>query len=226
MRGTASRSSLSRICFGRRRWGCKSPTALAPCREWEYLKISGEQLVPRNGEYVLQITEELWEAAYFDHVKLIAVDHPADVAIYSNEKVGSAEMAKFKVHTVRTPRRPVAARNHRGRDILAEIAEEDGVYLKAFDRKLCQGLAEDHFLELDFGDLGDAKQITLYLTGWIYPSGTSVNVGISQNPDLPQPKPPSLSRARRQRGMARSAAVYGFSGRQDQDDCGRSDLDF
>jgi tetratricopeptide (TPR) repeat protein len=166
---------------------------LAPCREWEYLRISSDQLVPRDGEYVLQLTEELWEAAYFDQVKLIAVDHPAEVEIYSNEKVGSPEMAKFKVHTVQNARRPIAARNHRGRDVLNEIAQEDGIYSKAFDRKLCQGLAEEHFLELELGDIGDAKQITLFLTGWIYPSGTSVSVGASQNPDLPKAHPPALS---------------------------------
>ena len=65
---------------------------LAPARGWEYLKIPGEKLVARDGEYRLQITEELWEAAYFDRVALIAVDHPADVAVYSNEKVGPPEL--------------------------------------------------------------------------------------------------------------------------------------
>ena len=33
---------------------------------------------PRGDEYVLQVTEELWEIAYFDQLKLIAIDHPAD----------------------------------------------------------------------------------------------------------------------------------------------------
>ncbi len=121
-------------------------------------------------------------------------------------------MAKFKVHTVRSPRRPVAARNHRGRDILPEISEADGVYVKAFDHKLRQGLAEDHFLELDLGALGDAKQVTLYLTGWIYPSGTSVNVGVSQNPDLPQPKPPSLSVPDGNGGWREALPFMGFPG--------------
>ena len=46
----------------------------APTREWEYLKIDGDQVKARNGRYVLQITEELWEAAYFDAVQLMAVE--------------------------------------------------------------------------------------------------------------------------------------------------------
>lgn len=185
---------------------------LMPSREWEYLKIDGEQLAAKDGEYVLQITEELWEAAYFDQLKLIAVDHPADVAVYSNEKVGPAEFAKFKIHTVQKPRSPVAATNHRGRDLLPELDERDGVYCKAFDTKLRQGLVEEHFLELDLGDLRNAKRVTLFLTGWIYPSGTSVNVGVSQNAKLVQPKPPALFVGDGNGGWKEALPFMGFPG--------------
>lgn len=165
---------------------------LAPSREWEYLRIDGDKLKQRDGCYPLQITEELWEAAYFDQVRLIAIDHPADVDVYSNEKVGPAELAKHKVHTARQPLRPVAARDQQGRDILDRIRRRDGVYVKAFDRRLAFGYTEDHFIELDFGPLDRPRQITLFLTGWIFPSGTSMSVGISQSPGLKAPAPPSL----------------------------------
>lgn len=165
---------------------------LAPSRSWEYLRIPGEMLKARDGKYELRIAEELWEAAYFDQVKLIAVDHPADVEVYSNEKVGPAEIAEFKVHAVRAPLRPVAARDQRGRDILDRIYQRDGIYVKAFDRQLAFGLAENHFVEFDFGDLKDPRQMTLFLTGWIFPSGTSMNVAISRNPKLDDLRPPSL----------------------------------
>lgn len=165
---------------------------LAPSRAWEYLHIPGDRLKPRGGEYVLQVTEELWETAYLDEVQLIAVDHPAEVTVYSNEKVGPAEIAEFKVHTVRRPLAPRAARDQRGRDVHATIAACDGVYLKAFDRKLGAGYAEPHYLELDLGELADPRQVTLFLTGWIYPTGTSMNVGISQNANLAPPHPPAL----------------------------------
>jgi hypothetical protein len=165
---------------------------LAPSRAWEYLRIGGDQLQERDGCYPLQITEELWEAAYFDEVRLIAVDHPADVEIYSNEKVGPAEIAQFKIHTAREPRRPVAARDQHGRDILDRVRERDEVYVKPFDHQLAFGYAEDHFVELDFGRIENPDQVTLFLTGWIFPSGTSTNVAISQNPGLKRPSPPSL----------------------------------
>ena len=196
-------------------------SVVAPWREWEYLKIDGSKLKPKNGEYLLNITEELWEAGYFDQVKLFAIDHPAETDIYTNEKVGPASMAEHKLHTVRSPRIPVAAKDTHGRDVLEQVKARDGIYTKTYDRKLAQGLTTDHFLELDLGPwvvdgrglsvegqktatpsatnpansstlTPQPSTINLFLTGWIYPTSTSLNVQFSQNPDGPQPRPPAL----------------------------------
>ncbi|HEX7942908.1 MAG TPA: CRTAC1 family protein, partial [Gemmatimonadaceae bacterium] len=59
-----------------------SGTAFAPAgASQEYLRIPGDALAPRDGRYVLQLTEELWETAYADEVKLVAVDHPDSVDV-------------------------------------------------------------------------------------------------------------------------------------------------
>jgi len=164
----------------------------APARNWEYLRIAGENLQEKDGHYQLQVTEELWEAAYFDQIRLLAVDHPADTEIYSNEKVGPAEIAAFRIHTVRKPRAPVSAVDQKGRDVLERIRHRDGKYLKAFDQKLRQGLTEEHVLELDPGHLEDPARIMLFLAGWIYPTDTSINVALGQSRELKGPMPPSL----------------------------------
>src|SRR5690606_15101754 len=135
------------------------------------------------GEYRLQITEELWEAAYFDHVKLIAVDHPADVDVYTNEKVGSAELAAHKIHTVRHPKLPVSIRDQAGRDWLPQLAQRDEQYTRNFERKIAQGLCDEHYLEFDLGELSNPQRITLFLAGWIRPTDTNINVALDQNPD-------------------------------------------
>ena len=166
---------------------------LLPPREWEYLKVDGEALKPRNGEYVLKLTEELWEIGYFDSVRLLAVDHPADVEIFSNEKVGPPSISQHKVHTVRSPQTPVAAVDQAGRDVLLKIEKQDDVWLQCWDRRLKQGLTEPHFLEVDLGQLQDPQQITLFLTGWIRPTDTSLNVAITQRPDLEPTSPPAIS---------------------------------
>ncbi len=164
----------------------------APSRAWEYLKIGSEQLKPRDGTYQLQVTEELWEAAYFDLISLIAVDHPADVEIFSNEKVGPAQIAEYKIHTVHNPHPPLSARDKTGRDLLPELLNADGVFCKPFQQRIKQGLVEDHYLELDLGDLTGVKQITLFLTGWVYPTDTSLNIRLGRDAELPSPQPPSI----------------------------------
>ncbi|MCA9020946.1 MAG: CRTAC1 family protein, partial [Planctomycetaceae bacterium] len=171
---------------------------VAPSRDWEFLKIDGDQLKPKDGFYELRITEELWEAGYFDTVELMAVDHPADVDLYSNEKVGPPDLAAFKIHTVQHSRTPQAAVNHKGRDVLPEIKHADDVFAKTFDEKYRQGLTEDHALELDLNTeaVSNSKttpRIKLFLTGWIYPTDTGINLALSENHSMPGPRPPSLS---------------------------------
>jgi hypothetical protein len=181
-----------------------------PSREWEYIKLSGDHLVKKDGEYILQITEELWEAAYFDELKLIAIDHPADVDVFSNEKVGPAEIAAFKVHTVRQRRQPVAARNQRGRDVLDEIAFQDARYA-GVRSKGASGPRRGPLPRTRSRRPGRRRAITLYLTSWIYPSGTSLNVAVSQNPDLAH-KPPSLLVPDGNGGWKEKLGYMGFPG--------------
>lgn len=165
---------------------------IAPSRPWEYLKIPGHMVKAVDGEYRLLFTEELWEAAYFDHVRLFAVDHPADTQIFTNEKVGPASLAQERIHTVRHPRVPVAARDQTGRDVLPLVAKRDGRFVKSYPYRITQGLTPEHYLEIDFGKLKNPQRIMLYLTGWMFPSDTSINVWLSHHPNRPRPQPPSL----------------------------------
>jgi tetratricopeptide (TPR) repeat protein len=52
----------------------------------EYLQIPAESLAPRDGRYEIRITEELREVSYIDQVRLIALDHPESLEIYTSEK--------------------------------------------------------------------------------------------------------------------------------------------
>jgi len=174
-------------------------TVVAPWREWEYLKIDGERLRPKMGCYQLRVTAELWEVEYFDQIQLFAVDHPAGTQIFTNEKVGPESIATPRIHTVSKPHLPVAARDPHGHDLLDQIQSQDGNFTKTYDQKFAQGLTNEHFLELDLGEwpettspVGKRPEVTLFLTGWMYPGSTSLRVQHSQNPDLQQPRPPAL----------------------------------
>jgi hypothetical protein len=96
--------------------------------------------------------------------------------------------------------------------VLGEISRPDGVYARAYDRKLRQGVTEESYLELDLGDVGGAEQITLFLTGWVFPSSTSINAALSQGGSLPPPKPPALLVPDGANGWKKALPFMGFPG--------------
>ena len=155
--------------------------AAADTREW--LVIPGTVLAPLSGRLVLDFTEELWEAAYFDMARLRAVDHPAGVTLVSNEKMVPPPFPPKEIFTVTRPLTPQAA-DETGRDRTAEIAAEDGVYLAGFAPTRYQGIVEPHDLILTFPEVRSARRVMLYLTGWIFYADTSINVSLSQRSDV------------------------------------------
>ncbi len=163
-----------------------------PDRRWEYLKIPGELVQPINGSYEIRITEELWEAAYFDHVALTAIDHPADYEVHTNEKVGPPQIAQHRLWSTKNARPIVSAQDQNGRDWKNELSQRDGKYVDDIGKHICQGLVEKHYLELDLGQIDRQQANQLMLTGWIFPSDTSLNIGMDQDPVRPSVEPPSL----------------------------------
>ena len=169
--------------------------AFAPTRAWEHVKLPGELLTARDGTLDLRITCELWEADYFDRVELTCVDHPAGTHVFTNEKVGPPELVEPTIYAAADLFAPAAARARSGgedwRDVLETVRERDEDYLKPFGRTVTQGYTEPWELELDLAGAPRAGAVLL-LTGWVFPTDTGLNVALSQNPDLPGPRPPQL----------------------------------
>ncbi|MCA9126033.1 MAG: CRTAC1 family protein [Planctomycetales bacterium] len=163
-----------------------------PDRRWEYLLLPGDLVRERDGHVELRVTEELWEIAYFDQVELTAIDHPADAQVFTNEKVGPASIAEPTLFTAsETVDLEIAVDSH-GRDVTQQLAKRDRQYAQAFVHQVCQGLTEPHYIEMDFGTLPVDQPLRLFLTGWMYPTDTSLNIGIDQNPERHPPEAPSL----------------------------------
>ncbi|MBT4845562.1 MAG: hypothetical protein HON92_08990, partial [Planctomycetaceae bacterium] len=132
-------------------------------------------------------------------IQLIAVDHPAATEVFSNEKVGPPSISEYKIHAFATTdlRSPLAAHGSNGQDILDVVRARDGKFTKLFDQRQKQGLVPEYFLELDLGDLSVANQsiantVQLVMTGWMFPTDTSINIAISQNRQLSGSRPPSI----------------------------------
>ena len=185
----------------------------APTREWEYLKIDGQLIRPREGRYILQATEELWEAAYFDSVQLMAVDHPKEIEIFTNEKVGPPDLAEFRVHTVENRRMARLVTDQRGQDVTELVSKRDQRFTKSWSEGFNQGLVEDHWLEIDMNEASEqSDKLTLFLTGWVFPTCTSLNLAMTENPMRPKLKPPAIQVPDEQGNWVEVIPYAGFPG--------------
>ncbi|MEM8711861.1 MAG: FG-GAP-like repeat-containing protein, partial [Planctomycetota bacterium] len=165
------------------------PGMLVPPDHDEYVLVRGDQLVPdENGDLVLQFTEELREVTYLDRARIDVIDHPADVAIYPNERFCFPPFPEPHVHTVSREARPTKVTGSDGGDWTDELQKNDMRHPAPFQRLAGQflGLAEPHWLELEFdpADLESANQIRLVATGWFYWSDASVNVAAAGTPGV------------------------------------------
>jgi hypothetical protein len=144
----------------------------------DWVKLRGDQLVPRDGIYDVRITAELWETHFFDHVSLLAVDRPADTEVFVDERFSPVSPPALAVQAVRNLQPVTRAWDHRGADVTSAVSVRDGKYLSTFARGRYQGIAEDHFVEIDPGAIG--PDTLLVANGWIYPTDSSINVAIAQ----------------------------------------------
>ena len=148
----------------------------------EYVQIPRGALVPRDRHYEVRICEELREVAYIDAVRLIAVDHPSEVEIFTNDKFTGPPFPEFRLFGVRRRIYPATARDERGRDVLPRLIKRDGRYVDGFGRDYA-GVAEMHALELEFppGSAAD-NRVALVLHGWLDWADGSTFVGKAQEP--------------------------------------------
>ncbi len=145
----------------------------------EYVQIPGESLKLENGRYEIRITEELREVSYLDQIKLIAVDHPADTEIYTNDKFKSPPFPEFRLYGVQKRFDSTAARDHNGMDVRARLSKRDRVYADGFKRDF-SGVAELHHVDLDFKGRADGNKAVLILNGWVDWADGSTFLGASQ----------------------------------------------
>jgi hypothetical protein len=161
--------------------GGSNTSAFAPAgASQEYLRIPGDALAPRDGRYILQLTEELWETAYADQVKLLAVDHPDSVDMFVDERFVPPGPVSLRLFQVGQRNLPLSATDERGNDVLAALRENDDVYVSNFTPTRYQGVVEPHDLILDLGDAAGTQRSFLFLRGWIYPTDASINVALGQ----------------------------------------------
>jgi hypothetical protein len=192
-----------------------STSAYAPAgASQEYVRIPGDALAPRNGRYVLHITEELWETAYADEVKLLVVDHPDSIDIFVDERFVPPGPLDLRIFHIGERELPRTARDQRGNDVRSALRTSDDVYVSDFTPTQYQGVVEMHDLVLDLGKNAGERGTHLFLRGWIYPTDASINVALSQQASI-QVVAPALE-VRNERGRWVNVADIGFPSGKDK----------
>jgi tetratricopeptide (TPR) repeat protein len=160
-------------------------------RTTEWIRIRGDQLVPRDGHYDVRVNANLWETHFFDHLALHAVDHPPGTEFYCDERF-ALEPFTPAFHLME-PARPVArAIDHTGADATEVVRAVDGVYLDRAGRGIYQGISNDHWVEVDLGgDAPTSGPVWLVAHGWVHPTDSSVNYAVEQG-TLERPRGLSL----------------------------------
>ena len=133
-------------------------------RPTEYIKINREAIREKDGKLSFRFMEPLEEAVYLDQVRLLAVDHPAELEVHPNEYFASnPPYPPFKVVMSRDARPPTAARDEHGHNVLPDLLAHR--YFGDFGLTQFAGFANLHTLELDLGESYDGGPLWLLLHG-------------------------------------------------------------
>jgi Tfp pilus assembly protein PilF len=180
----------------------------------EYVRIPGEALKPKEGRYSIQVTEELWETAYLDQLRLLAVDHPDSVEVFVDERFPPMRGPELRLFQVVRRRAPLSAVDDRGTDVLDELRDNDFRYVSNLTPLRYQGLTEPHALVLDLDADAGKPGTHLFLRGWVFPSDASINVALAQQHALKSEMP--VLEVRDARGQWVSRGMIGFPAGKDK----------
>jgi tetratricopeptide (TPR) repeat protein len=145
----------------------------------EYVRLTAEQLRPRDGRLELRVTNELEEVLFLDRLRLLAIAHPAGLEVHPYEGlVGARGGRPFRLFAVTGARPPARAWDDHGHDVRARLERLDRSYPDDFAKRPLRGYAEEHGLTLDLG--AGADEALLLLTGWTDYAFSSDNLAAQQ----------------------------------------------
>jgi hypothetical protein len=116
-----------------------------------------------------------------DKIGLIVLDHPDDVDLYVDERMGPPSLSGYRLYQVGEALMPAAVNDQYGNDLLPLVAERDSRYTPYLKQGKYQGLTEMSEIIVDPGEIDPDEKLFLYLYGWIFPTDASINASISQS---------------------------------------------
>src|SRR5277367_3720236 len=124
----------------------------------EYFKVTGSLVQPQDGLIHFKMLEPMEELDYLDRVRLIAIDHPVEVAVSPDARFASGPpFPKYKVIASSEAHAPAGAWDDHNRNILPLLKERDRKYVTNFGEAPYAGFAAMHWIELDLGDWDSSR---------------------------------------------------------------------
>ena len=153
-----------------------SPTSKNTPDPDEWVKIDGSKLRAKDGYLSVRFGEPMEEVNYIDQLRMVAVDHPADVDVYPDERfLDDPPFASGKTIATSAPHIPAGAWDDHGRDVRQLLSARDHQYVRDFTNLPYAGFANTHRLTLDLGTWTAQNPLRLFLSGFIeYFSATSM----------------------------------------------------
>ncbi len=138
---------------------------------------------PRDGHYVLQVTEEMREVLYLDQARLVIADHASDIEVHPTDRLMPPPFPPSELWAMHAPRAPKTAVGDDGIDRTRAVSAIDGEFAPPglpLASNL-RGQTQPLTLTLDFGPLEDMRAPVLALTGWLQYGDASTNIALSQS---------------------------------------------
>jgi len=128
--------------------------------------LAGVARSANHGTLSFRFMEPLEEAVYLDQVRLLAVDHPANVDVYPNEYFASnPPYPQFKVVVSRDAKPPLAVWDDHGHNVLPDLLAHK--FIDDFALTQFAGFAKPHTLTLDLGEAYNGGPLWLLMHGEI-----------------------------------------------------------
>jgi len=142
----------------------------------EWIKVDGSAVALVDGRVSVRFMEPMEEVNYIDQLRMVAVDHPANVAVHPDERfLDDPPFASGRVVASKDLHLPVGAWDGQGHDVLGLLSQCDHRFASGFTPLPYDGFANLHALTLDLGPLKAQSPLRLLMTGYVnYFSATSL----------------------------------------------------
>lgn len=136
---------------------------------YDYVKLDKNVLTAKNGYFDIILSQQWDELYYLDSASLLVVDHPVGTDVYTSmtNYLNKGSTGQIYTTTTDTLLAPVSAVNEKGQDVLEAILWQDGNFTPGINgnaNPAWNNISQNQ-LTLNLGDLSEASQIKLVITG-------------------------------------------------------------